>query len=433
MKKRADAQLANERRRIELLETQREREIATENLNYKQEYANAVKNGEDLLLLAQVHAKRLAEINAHIDDEILKAKQDAAEQLKAEMEKEINEQLALYEDTLNNEERALEDSLKRKEIMMREAGDKEKDIQKTLTEEKIKLLEEEIKKEKENASLNIDTTDKELELSRLKYQQQQEQDKEMGERKQRLYDNIAQHAISDLKTISDYEKNVTDSKLNSIDQQLNASQAQMNTLATLASQGQLNAQQSLAVEMKKQSDLQNERNKVIKQQQEQALILAGIEAFISAVRSGSKNPAGDAGSSIGGLLGNIGKSLQSLAGIKAFATGGLVEGDEQIVKINEEGEEYVIKASSVQKYGTGMLDDVNSGVFDPVNYTSIPAFGSYPSMNELAKEIREVKKAIQDKPVQQIGVSEITGALKEVWFKDNTIINKHYSNAAKLF
>jgi len=223
-------------------------------------------------------------------------------------------------------------------------------------------------------------------------------------------------------------------KLDAIDKELSASEERESQLKTLAQQGQLNAQQSIALEEKRQAELESKREKALKRQREQAIILAGIEAFIASARAGSSNPSGDAGNQVNGLISILEGALNK---IKAFEKGGLVDGGEQLVRINEKGEEFVVKHDAVNKYGEQMLYDINEGRFNPLDYVSTPSQSAYsfsePISTKVVEKLERVEEAIRTKPVPSWSVSEITKGVREDIREGNNLLRKHYERGNKLF
>lgn len=53
-----------------------------------------------------------------------------------------------------------------------------------------------------------------------------------------------------------------------------------------------------------------------------------------------------------------------LAVVKGFAGGGMVDGGEQLVRINERGQEFVVSNPAVRRFGPAFLEDLNSGVLN---------------------------------------------------------------------
>lgn len=355
--------------------------------------------------------------------------------VKKETIKEVKrEEIDYYDQQIKDIERAN----KQREIIDLEAAKNQEELNELNYENKKKLLQDEIAI---TEAYGKDSIDLKQELARLEREHDQaiEDSKNAKEEKKIAEEQanferrkkFAQEALSYFEKISN---EIADARQAAYSEDISQSQKREEQLQQLAQQGQLNAQQSIALEDKRQAELEAKREKSIKRQREQAIILAGIEAFISAARSGSTNPSGDASGEVNNLL----SSLEGALGkIKAFEKGGRVEGGEQLVRINEKGEEFVVNHNAVNKYGDDMLKDINEGRFNPLDYVSTPSMSSIkysePIATAVVSELREVKEAIRTKPVPSWSVSEITRGVREDVREGNNLLRKHYERGNKLF
>lgn len=323
----------------------------------------------------------------------------------------------------------------------KEAEDKrikeQKEYQKEVDKISKERFDEGLKREKERLDeqerLNKEYQSEVDQLSQQRYDKKKKDDEEEERRQKESFDRQKALAIKAAQELSQFTQSQLQEKLSAIDSEVDASKRREDGLKQLAQQGSLNAQDSIALEKKRQAELENSREKAIKKQREQALILAGIEAFISLARSGSTNPAGGATGQVSELLNGLKGSLDKL---KAFKKGGKIEGGEQIVRVNEEGQEFVVSAPAVEKYGDGMLEDINSGKFDPINYISTPTSSRVnyvTDSTEVLSKLDELISVEKNKPVPSWAVSDITKGVREDIRMGNTLLRKHYERGNKLF
>lgn len=409
----------------------------------------------DLFTLQKVHSEKIrlrgieymTSIESAKDLENIRNKENEIEAARLEREKDIREAAAKKREEENK--KALDEMKKQTELRLQimqesmkkelleeewrfaQAADAAADNQETLTlEEELHLKKmQEIRdryKEKEKEEKKKDGQEEVKEEKKNNKEKENEEQLSLERRKQ-----FAQQALQYMQQISE---ETAKAKLDAIDKELSASEERESQLKTLAQQGQLNAQQSIALEEKRQAELESKREKALKRQREQAIILAGIEAFIASARAGSTNPSGDAGNQVNGLISNLEAALNK---IKAFEKGGLVDGGEQLVRINEKGEEFVVKHDAVNKYGEQMLYDINEGRFNPLDYVSTPSQSAYsfsePISTKVVEKLERVEEAIRTKPVPSWSVSEITKGVREDIREGNNLLRKHYERGNKLF
>jgi DNA repair exonuclease SbcCD ATPase subunit len=351
--------------------------------------------------------------------EEIRNKENEIEVSRLEAEKKRNEERKkLKADRIKSEEDEINEKIKIWDEELK-AADEEFDAEFKRKSDELEMTSMALEAETDAISKNIDEQD------RLK-KEQEEKDKARFERQKAL-------AIKAAQELSAFTQSQLQEKLSAIDSEVDASKRREDGLKKLAQQGSLNAQDSIALEKKRQAELENSREKAIKKQREQALILAGIEAFISLARSGSTNPSGQATGQVSDLLNGIKGSLDKL---KAFKKGGKIEGGEQIVRVNEEGQEFVVSAPAVEKYGDGMLDDINSGKFDPINYISTPSSSrvNYVSdSTDVINELKGLREEVRNKPVSSFDVSPITKSIRENIRIGNDLLRRHYKRGDKLF
>jgi hypothetical protein len=212
-----------------------------------------------------------------------------------------------------------------------------------------------------------------------------------------------------------------------IDREIADSKRREDQLTQLAAGGSEEAQRSLALEQQRQSQLEQERRKSLSRQRQLAFGLAGAELIISNARQGSSDPAGKSLEQLSAFASGVSDIFKNLP---AFETGGKVKGGEQIVRINEKGEEFVVKHSAVEKYGDKMLNDINNGTFDAFNYVQTPSGIVHQNFttdfSNLERKVETLISEVKNKPVPYIAISEVTGGLKKTIQEGNKFTTQHF-------
>jgi hypothetical protein len=176
--------------------------------------------------------------------------------------------------------------------------------------------------------------------------------------------------------------------------------------------------------------LEEKRQKRLARQQIlSATLRASIEGFIASLKAG--NPVGKAladGGSAGAIAGG-------LASIAAFEKGGLVEGGEQIVRINEKGEEYVINAEATRKH-LPTLEAINSGKdLIPIMGTNVQRLertqattvqANVIDYNEIGKAVAKYsqKTRIEDEAGRIILSDETASSVKKIIIERASVLPK---------
>jgi len=309
---------------------------------------------------------------------------------------------------------------KRQEVLLEvelkglEENKSDAEISRSIRLEKIKQLKKEISELEKD---DLRAIEKKIELEKL--EREDEESKEEARKK----------LIQETTTFIQNElKKRTDLRTKALNEEIDASKEREQQLRDAAANGNLLAEESIAVEKERQAKLTAEREKALKRQKQIEISLAAINAYSNRSRQGDEN-------ALGKTIGDITALLSFANNLPAFEDGGLVTGGEQIVRINEKGQEYVIKHDAVNKYGTDMLDAINTGDFSKmeVNRGSGGQTDFNIMMNQaLDKVAVEFKKAVSEIPQQRWSMSEITGGLKEEIEKGNQLKSRHYRKQKRL-
>ena len=296
-------------------------------------------------------------------------------------------------------------------------------IQREIAEQRIKDLETEILLIGDVADAQEIKAEKELEIAKLKKQ---------------IADQDAKNAEDEAKRIREKNKEMLQiaqefyaeqgrARREQIDREIADSKRREDQLTQLAAAGSEEAQRSLALEQQRQSQLEQERRKSLRRQRQLAFGLAGAELIISNARQGSSDPAGKSLEQLSAFASGVSDIFKNLP---AFETGGKVKGGEQIVRINEKGEEFVVKHSAVEKYGDKMLNDINNGTFDAFNYVQTPSGIVHQNFttdfSNLERKVETLISEVKNKPVPYIAISEVTGGLKKTIQEGNKFTTQHF-------
>lgn len=323
---RKDPFLANEKRRIQLIEDLEKKAFEKEQLRFTQELKSAKKNGEDLELVELIHQQKL-------------------EAIRKEFELKRVE--------------ALESSTKTNRKLNTTAGNdllKQSDIDRANAERLAKeKLDREIQLAKDVTSIFGDELLKrnQLELDALK------------------------------KKESDLESEVAR-------QQQRADEGLSNSLAT--QKALLDKNRIEQIEKEKQA------SQILEAQKLGELFITLKEA------EAAKNVEGSTGRALVGMAESKAILTSIKTAVKAFKDGGLVEGGDQLIRINEEGQEFVLDASTTKAMG---LDKTGSNMGDFKNIMSMHEMKQDKVMQDskvdyrIIKSLDNVVNAINNKPVYE--------------------------------
>lgn len=319
-----------------------------------------------------------------------------------------------FNDTSRDEELELE-RLKAKRLQMEEAAQKKINslvalrtgIEKRITKEQAKQLE------------NIEK----LRAAQGEYEEQQKKKRE--EARQEEKEAIKQATIE----IANELKKRVEITTQAINEQIKQSEKREDQLLKAAERGNLLAEESIAAEKERQDKLIAQKEASLKKQKQLEVAIAAINAY------GNKSKSGDA-NALTKTVAEITTLLSIVGNLQAFEKGGLVEGGEQLVRINERGQEYVISHGAVNKYGTEMLDAINKGDFSQMEIVR-GSGGSTSDFNvmmsqAMEKVSKEFRQAVANIPQQRWSMSEITGGLKEEIEKSNQLKSRHYRKGKRL-
>ena len=317
------------------------------------------------------------------------------------------------QESLNEAKR--QEVLQETELNALKAGKTSEQVDKAVREARKEQLKKQIDDRK---AADQETLELELELARLEV--------EIEEEKQEKLRALREQATA---FVQEQLRKQTEARVNALNEEIEASKEREQQLRDAAQQGNLLAEESIAVEKERQDKLTAEREEAVKRQRIFELSLAAISAYANKSQSGDDN-------ALTSTITDITTLLSFANNLQAFEKGGLVEGGEQLVRINERGQEYVISHGAVNKYGTDMLDKINTGEFAQMEVTRSSGGSSsdfnYMMNQALEKVSKEFKSAVSNIPQQRWSMSEITGGLKEEIEKSNQLKSRHYRKGKRL-
>ena len=322
----------------------------------------------------------------------------------------VNQDNAESQQDLND---ALDEQfLKERELKALKEGKTGEALENKIIKAQIDLLKKQIEERK---LAGEETIDQEIELARLQI--------DIEKRKQEEIRELVQQTTA---FIEEEFGRRTDLIIEDIDRQIEASKNRESQLIDSANAGNRLADESVALERERQAQLEADRKKALQRQQRIELILASINAYSNRSRSGDEN-------ALLNTISDITTLLTFASNVQAFEKGGLVEGGEQLVRINEKGQEFVLRHDVVQKVGVDKLNRLNQGDINALNDRSGDLAATEYMIKQAMKGVAsEVANAVKQIPVQNWNMSEITGGLKESIQEGKKIVNKHYKKQKRL-
>lgn len=371
-----------------------------------------------ILQLDEEFRKELEVYNKLFDELLKKYKKDADDFIKENERKEKAKE-KFYDDLIDLE---ISNQEKLAEIKNDEVGKENARFQREL-EQLERNASDEIKKTKE--------FQKAKELLELEHQ------KNLQTIDQKSTEKLIKTAQEAFAVYSDLAKKKQDEKLRALDVELANSEKQEENLRQLANQRVLYANESLAIELQKQKDVELEKQKIAKRQQLLEATTAALQLMGDYAKGGSQQPFEDA-------LKDITSMVAALKNIQFYSEGTTPEG----VKGGQPGKDSVLAmltpkekvfdtedsakigydidnseaANIVYAYRTGALKHMNS-------VSEIKEKKAWETNEELLKRVTAVERAIKEKPVSSIDPHALAGFITERITTHWETVRKHYKNS----
>jgi len=248
--------------------------------------------------------------------------------------------------------------------------------------------------------------------AKLLEQQQNKADKEeaIEAKKQERLAELAQLGVDSVKQFA--QKSFDNTTAN-IDREISALEQRENTLRALAEKGVENVENNLAIEQKKRAELEAKRAQAVRRQQNIELGLSVLETYSNKVSQGDKN-------ALGSTIADTSLLLSFISSLPAFYEGAERVGDElspalsgkdgHIVRVD--GDERILNPTHSK------MIPKNISNLELATMAQMSSKGLSPARtqdnSEVVKELRELKTAIENKPVYDFKYDDVKKAVADV-------------------
>jgi len=458
-----EAIVDDEERQIETLKTKFRREI------------EAIKGNSDveIALKNELKLKELREI-ADIEDEFRKKREADAhktQQVLGEIEKEkFNEAIKLQEIAAGKElELQLELAENRPEAvnvdeLERLLNEKFDLIKRSLIRERDLLLDDEnlTAKERElimlkfsnkiaeNERNRVNTIDKandqiiEAQIAtsdRIADEERRRREEEARRRKKMLEDQLAALKNFAQKAI-EIANAKTDNQIANIDKEIEASKKRESELQEIAAQGNLDADKSVGEEIKRQVELEREKEALEKKKARRQIILQGLDLLGSKIDAGEKDAVTSTLADMTILLGALSALPGFIDGTETTVGAALGKPmlntgtDDYVVRVD--GKEKILNPALSAKTGGATTTEIVDGFLrdqayvpemnELINPQVEALHAPYQSTDQIMKGFNDLKKAIEDKPIlSDLHFDELEKVFTVTREKAGNLYNTHYN------
>jgi hypothetical protein len=319
-------------------------------------------------------------LNEQTEGKYIPTKQKETKVLKdlnKEKQKEIEKEIELAElDAERRRQRAL-DEKDRLDAIDLEIEQKAKD------EALRKEIEDELKQEKA-----LDEKRKKEEDDRIK--------------RQEVMNNIVQVG-------TDFFIKKSNERIAQLDKEIQASEQHYETLKTLAENGNINAKESLELELQNQIEANKQKEKELKKQQRIELIKTAYSTYQAKVQSGSKQPLADTIKDVAMLNAFVASLPTFFDGTEDTGKGGGVDGKGGFLSVLHPNERVVPKAIN-EKLG-GISNQELGSIAEQIKLNNMPFNKGILALNfgtdKIVERLDSLENAIKNKPETNIQLESI--------------------------
>lgn len=207
--------------------------------------------------------------------------------------------------------------------------------------------------------------------------------------------------------LGDIAQERSQKRVEAIEEELEAEEGRLEKLRELAAQGNEDAQNNIAITEQRQAQLELEREKQLARQKKSELALTAIQTYSGKVTSGEPNPLASTISDIAVLRAFVNTLPGFFEGTEDTGDKGVLSDKHGAITGFTHEHERVISAEHNKLIG----DMSNAELARLAHKEKVKQSGGI-SADEIVKELREIRKATQDKPVYLgADVDEIAGYL----------------------
>lgn len=252
----------------------------------------------------------------------------------------------------------------------------------------------------------IETSEKVTEIQTDGNEKVIDNDKKLHEQRLNALKEFAQKAIE----IADAK---TDKEIENIDKELSANKKRQDELQQLAAQGNLTAEQSVGAEIKRELELERQKEALEKKKARRQIILEGLDLLSSKIDNGDKD-------AVTSTLNDMTRLLGALAALPGFIDGtettvGAALGkpqlntgtDDYIVRVD--GSEKILNPGMSARTGNMTTEEItraaemySSGMFDQnlLIHPQVAALNQpFQNSNEILKKFDSLESTIRNKPI----------------------------------
>jgi len=306
--------------------------------------------------------------------------------------------------------------LKEYEILLLESSKSQEEIANDLRDFEIRILKE---RQLLFRDLKISTIDIDLEIAKKEKAQKESQNNKLIKLDKDRFDNQKKY----INLTNDYLKRSLDNRIAMLQQEVEASQRKEDDLREQANNGNINAQQSIAEQERIRNEAFKNQAKLTQRKAQLEAVTAFFTSYLNAKEAGKTSTEAFAEASLDKItLESILATLPTfLKGTEDTGTGGILDNDGGFHAILHPNERVMTKEQNIGLGGLSNAEVVsivqNSKLTDSMSTISSDGWGNLKvlaELNGLKSELSEVRKAIENKPVTDIQLGQITQKTMEI-------------------
>ena len=303
-------------------------------------------------------------------------------------------------------------------------------------EKRLKAIEKQKEKEAklaEDTATGVFELDRELAAKRKKFQESQ--DEEERERLaailQKRNETEAAQILSAAQALDNAIEESTNKRIRLIDREMEASKRRADLLKALAVQGNKDAQQSIALQEKRQAELEAKRERTLRRARRLEVLTAGLKTYSAKVEAGDPN-------ALGSTIRDVGLLTTALTALGGFQDGTefVGQGNQQMVDLGTSRDQYVTRLDKGERVLTreqnkaignianeDLVKAVTMGGNMPANLFNLAASDNTDIISRLDKQ-NELLSANLSKATEGRDYDVVDNAIKHIMRNNNVTHTK---------